>query len=65
MMASKPPSGTSLLAEMRCLEMIWLNMIVLLVRDRTCLYPKVGGQTKSPLLEDGGNTHSGKQTLKP
>lgn len=47
MMASKPHSGMSIFADTRCVEIIWLNLSVLLVSDKTCLYPKVGRQVKS------------------
>lgn len=44
MMASKPHSGRSILADTRCFAIILLNLSVLLVSDKTCLYPKVGRQ---------------------
>lgn len=46
-MASKPHSGRSILADTRCFAIISLNLSVLLVSDKTCLYPKVGRQVKS------------------
>lgn len=46
MMASNPHSGTSMLADTRCLAMIWLNLSVSLVSDSMCLYPNVGRQVR-------------------
>lgn len=51
MMASKPPSGTSMFADTCCFETISLNLSVLLVNDRRCLYPNVGGHSWSTLLQ--------------
>lgn len=53
-MASKPHSGRSMLADTRWLVMILLKFSVLLVRGRTFLYPNVGRQLSSTLLH--GNT---------
>lgn len=49
-MASKPHSGTSIFADTRCIAIILLNSSVLLVSDKTCLYPKVGRQVKSLVI---------------
>lgn len=50
MMASKPHSGKSILADTCCIAMISLNLSVLLVSDKPCLYPKVGKQvTVAPI----------------
>lgn len=43
-MASKPHSGRSILADTRCIATISLNLSVLFVSDKPCLYPKVGRQ---------------------
>lgn len=50
MMASKPHSGWSILADTRCFAIISLNLSVLLVSDKTCLYPKVGRQVNSAAI---------------
>lgn len=50
MTASKPHSGISRFAETRCCATISLNLSVLLVRGKTCLYPNVGRHDKPTLL---------------
>lgn len=50
MMASKPHSGKSMFADTRCFAIISLNLSVLLVSDKTCLYPKVGRQVSSGVI---------------
>lgn len=49
--ASKPPSGASILAEIFCSFTISLNLWALFVNGKTCLYPKVGKQSRGTLLK--------------
>lgn len=58
MTASKPHSGTSTFPDTRCLAIISLNLSVLLVRDKRCLYPNAGRQVELTELQ-----HSGSQKI--
>lgn len=50
--ASNPPSGVSILAEIRCPFTISLNFSASFVSGKTFLYPKVGKQSYGTLLQE-------------
>lgn len=52
MIASNPPSGVSILAEIRCPFTISLNFSASFVRGKTFLYPKVGKHSYGTLLQE-------------